>query len=184
MLPPDYPRPLPMQPGTYLNLRRRMARVSLASLARNLACLERFTGQVTPEALRRLELRLWHAENADGHLEPAQIDMVRNYVRLDPHIYRQLVDLREAMLARQPIEDLPQPMVCTSCACSFHDPCKHSNGLACAWTAEEPLRCTACATTDHALDRDSVFDPSGPLVIFAAAAGRAFGHEEAPGGPN
>ena len=162
--------PLPMLPGTYLALRRRMARLDYSSLARSLVCLERFTGRTSAAAMTRLELRLWNAENMGEHLSRAQIEMVRNYVRLDPEIYLQLVDLREMTLRGESLEGKAIPQVCSSCACSFFDPCQHTDGQACAWSTLEPLRCTCCAAMDHDFGDSPRPDPARPLIQMADAA--------------
>jgi hypothetical protein len=106
-----------MLPGEYLQKRRLMAGYSLRSLASDLLTL---TGFGTPRQVadqRRLQLTLASAEAGTIYHPPARIDLISNFVPLDPQIYFRLVEIDESGVP------LSVPGLCPNCACSFQDPC-------------------------------------------------------------
>lgn len=128
-----------MLPGTYLEKRRLMAGYSLSSLARELLMLTgfgsgRMGGARLESDFRRLRLTLISAEQGSIPHSPERIELIRNFVPLDPEIYFRLLshDRREVRL-------------CPNCACSFHDPCllPAAPGV--------PLGTSVCQPTDGAL---------------------------------
>lgn len=139
-----------MSPGTYLERRRVMAGYSNASLARELIALTGFGTQRTLDDLRRLQLTLIAAEQDTLHHSADRIDLIRNFVPLDPAVYFRLIELhREA-------PGLTIHGVCRVCACSFHDPCTlpvdPAAGLGtstCCWV--EADLCSACSDAARTL---------------------------------
>lgn len=134
-----------MLPGTYLEKRRLMAGYSLSSLARELLMLTgfgsgRMGGARLESDFRRLRLTLISAEQGSIPHSPERIELIRNFVPLDPDVYFRLLshDRREVRL-------------CPNCACSFHDPCllPAAHGAPLGTSVCQPTEgalCSACAT--------------------------------------
>lgn len=150
-----------MPPGTYLEKRRVMAGYSLAGLARKLLTLTGFGAAQTTSDFHRLQLTLLAAEDGSLHHSAERIDLIRNFVPLDPAVYFRLIDLDRDM------PGLAVQGVCRVCACTFHDPCSvpvdPAAGLGpstCCWV--EPNLCSACA--DAARNRTSRVPPARPTI--------------------
>lgn len=133
-----------MSPGTYLERRRVMAGYSIAALARELLTLTGFGTFRAESDFRRLQASLMAAEEGTLHHSPERIDLIRNFVPLDPSVYSRLILLEREM------PGVTIHGICKVCACSFHDPCTvpvvPAAGLGastCCW-AEANL-CSACA---------------------------------------
>lgn len=133
-----------MAPGKYLERRRVMAGHSVASLARDLIALTGFGTQRTLGDLYRLQLTLIAAEEGTLHHSVERVDLIRNFVPLDPTVYFRLIERDRDM------PGLAVLGVCRVCACTFHDPCSvpvdPAAGLGastCCWA--EPDLCSACA---------------------------------------
>lgn len=176
-----------MSPGTYLEKRRVMAGYSLAGLARELLTLTGFGAARTTSDFHRLQLTLLAAEDGSLHHSAERIDLIRNFVPLDPAVYFRLIDLDRDM------PGLAVQGVCRVCACTFHDPCSvpvdPAAGLGpstCCWV--EPNLCSACA--DAARNRITRVPPAQPPMSPIAQQLRDLGermrrfnqtHTETPG---
>lgn len=148
-------------PGTYLERRRVMAGHSTASLARDLIALSGFGTRRTLDDLYRLQLTLIAAEEGTLHHSAERIDLIRNFVPLDPTVYFRLIELQDAM------PGISDRGICRVCACSFHDPCAvpvdPAAGLGastCCWV--EPDLCSACA--DATRNRIARVPPAPPIA--------------------
>lgn len=132
-----------MTPGTYLQKRRQVAGVTLHEAALILGTPAHSTRPPAPRIRRALRRRLQQVEASADFLCNREAGLLRSAFPFAVDIYQQLVDLH---LAPDDI-DLPRPVVCRSCACSWFDPCLDPDGrkAPCAWTADPEL-CTACAS--------------------------------------
>lgn len=152
-----------MTPGTYLEKRRTMAGYSLTGLARELLMLTGFGTSRAESDFRRLRLTLIGAEQGAHHHSPERIDLIRNFVPLDRHVYFELVDRAEQGLTHRVAG------ICRNCACSFHDPCHVRCGPAgplgtstCAWVTSD--LCSACAgVIERAPHPDTLCTPAPPI---------------------
>lgn len=139
-----------MLPGTYLEKRRLMAGYSLSSLSRELLMLTgfgsgRMGGTRLESDFRRLRLMLISAEQGSIPHSRERIELIRNFVPLDPEIYFRLLS-----------HDRREMRLCPNCGCSFHDPCLLQVapgaplGISVCQPTEgaHPFRglCSACAT--------------------------------------
>lgn len=136
-----------------------MAGYSIAGLARELLELTGFGAAQATSDFHRLQLTLVAAEDGSLHHSPERIDLIRNFVRLDPAVYFRLIDLDQQM------PGLTIHGVCRVCACTFHDPCSvpvdPAAGLGastCCWV--EPNLCSACS--DAARSRAPRVPPARP----------------------
>lgn len=150
-----------MTPGKYLQLRRVMAGYSVAGLARELLDLTGFGTARTTSDLHRLHATLIAAEDGSLHHSAERIDLIRNFVPLDPTVYFRLIELDRDM------PGLSIHGVCRVCACTFHDACSvPADPLAglgattCCWV--EANLCSACA--DAARNRTSRVPPARPTI--------------------
>jgi hypothetical protein len=133
-----------MLPGTYLEKRRLMAGYSLTGLARELLMLTGFGHSRAESDFLRLRLTLISAEQGALHHSADRIDLIRNFVPLDKHVYFELVALADQGIARR------IPGLCQICACSFWDRCELAVDPAAPLGAstcsfERPTVCSACA---------------------------------------
>jgi hypothetical protein len=150
-----------MAPGTYLEKRRVMAGYSIAGLARELLTVSSFGAAQSASDFHRLQLTLLAAEDGSLHHSPERIDLIRNFVRLDPSVYFRLIDLDFQM------PGLKVHGVCRVCACTFHDPCSvpvdPAAGLGastCCWV--EANLCSACA--DATRNQSTCAPPASPVA--------------------
>lgn len=134
-----------MNPGTYLQKRREAAGLSLDQVARSLSALPWAIRAPREDEIARLVEKLRAVEAGAEHFTALQVALVRNAFTFDPGIYAQLVDLAAAGRG----SGLPEPQVCRSCACSWHDPCSTDAGP-CAWSARDSGLCTRCAAAGPA----------------------------------
>ncbi|WP_375290886.1 hypothetical protein [Qipengyuania sp.] len=142
-----------MPPGTYLRKRREAAGIRIGEVARQVALM---SFGIRPYQTGQILFELVAAEDDRTTLSPPQTALLQHVFPFDRTIYGQLVDL--ALADPQTLPHLPQPRICTRCACSWNDPCRSTIGtsdgsffiLPCAWTSgpeidgKEPL-CSACA---------------------------------------
>ena len=146
-----------MLPGTYLQKRRVMAAYSIRSLARDLVVADHFGQRMSFRDNVRLELHLLAAEAGDIFLSARQAETLASFVRLDPVIYRDLVDVAEGRSHH------PAFRVCKSCACSDELPChvpfSGLPGAACNWATTD--LCSCCAELASS-------SPSGPVPLARA----------------
>lgn len=150
-----------MAPGTYLQKRRVMAGYSIAGLARELLTLTGFGAARSTNDFHRLQLSLIAAEDGSLHHSAERIDLIRNFVPLDPAVYFRLIELDRDM------PGLTIHGVCRVCACTFHDPCSvpvdPAAGLGastCCWV--ETNLCSACA--DATRNRITRVPPAPPIA--------------------
>jgi hypothetical protein len=151
-----------MAPGTYLEKRRVMAGYSIAGLARELLALTGFGAGRAASDFHRLQLTLIAAEDGSLHHSAERIDVIRNFVPLDPAVYFRLIAIDRDM------PGLNVHGVCRVCACTFHDPCSvpvdPAAGLGastCCWV--EANLCSACA--DAARKQPPQVAPAAHLTI-------------------
>jgi len=123
--------PASLAAGAYLRKRREAARLTIADVATII------TGLLEDDA-RTIDLMLVldRVESGDSPCPPELLDNLGHAIRFVPEIYA-------ALLAGTGV-----PPICRDCACSWTDPCVHSDGEACAWA--QPDLCTACAVTSGA----------------------------------
>jgi hypothetical protein len=149
-----------MLPGQYLEKRRLMAGYSLTGLARELLMLTGFGRSRAESDFRRLRMTLISAEQGSLHHTPDRIDLIRNFVPLDPAVYLRLVELDQS---GAPIE---VEGICRNCGCSFHDPCTvpvetfaRLGQSTCCWAARN--LCSACAGVIERAPHADTLSPIG-----------------------
>ena len=137
-----------MSPGTYLQKRRIAAHLGVLQTAATLAAAPWAIIQSRSSAIPKLAQRLNNVEADRQFFSRNQLETLRDVFAFDPEIYLQLVDLHAA----GPGCGLPEPQICSCCACSWHDPCLSPATLGhsamiqpCAWSDTTPNMCTACA---------------------------------------
>jgi len=135
---PPAPTFAPLSPGTYLRKRREAARLGQLQAGASMAAMPWSVGRRSAQERARCAARLAAAERDDMPFSRPEADQLRNIFAFDVEIYFQLLELHFA----GPGSGLPQPQVCRSCACSWHDACETASGP-CAWT-EDPELCSAC----------------------------------------
>lgn len=138
------PAPPPvMRPGAYIQMRRLSAGFTIEEVALALA---QFGADTRPEAVRdglALTARAVRAVEQDLAVPDGRLlARLGNLFRFDLRVYDEL-----AAILVDPHADLPRPMVCRGCGCSWHDACSRPGYDACAWAdtpdGEAPL-CTHC----------------------------------------
>jgi len=117
--------------GAYLRKRREAARLTIRDVAKVITGLPDGDAGTTD-----LMLVLDLVEGGNLPCPPELLDNLGHAIRFVPEIYA-------ALLAGTGV-----PPICRDCACSWTDPCVHSDGEACAWA--QPDLCTACAVTSGA----------------------------------
>ena len=147
-----------MTPGAYLQKRRVLAGYSIRSLERELAMIDGFGRASTYRDGLRVQLRLLSAESSEIYLDPRELEFLAPIIRLDPAIYRDLVDVAEG---RSPA---PAHRLCSNCGCSELLPCREPGsgvpGRACGWANEDT--CTCCV---NPVRRNTDPDPVSVLIV-------------------
>lgn len=151
--PPDLPPPA-MRPGAYLQLRRMAAGLTIDEVAAMIAyrAPDGPGGPSSPTApvLAGVAHALRLVEAAERGLIPAVVLRLSGAFPFDRAVYDQLV-----LLAADPASDLPRPMICGGCGCTWFDPCDHPTQGLCAWAETPPGApplCTICLLTGPAND--------------------------------
>lgn len=107
-----------MTPGKYLERRRAIAGLSLPALARNLMTVTGYGRRPGWSEFQMIQQMLSSAEQGYRQHSAHTLDLIRNFVPLDPDVYGRLILLDRFG------EEMQAPQLCKVCACSFHDPCQ------------------------------------------------------------
>lgn len=140
-LPDHLPDPV-MSPGTYLRLRRLAAGLT-PDMAARLSLRGAVTATPGAVATRREAITDFEAGRGN-HLHHAALamDLARAF-RFDQRVLDVLTEH-----ALDPASELPVPLICTSCGCSWEDPCHNSDFGPCSWRpgSDQPgqVRCCYC----------------------------------------
>ncbi|MFC0683064.1 RodZ family helix-turn-helix domain-containing protein [Novosphingobium clariflavum] len=132
---------MPMSPGTYLRKRREAAGLDMVEVAAALIVIGDRVRTITSADLLKLEERLFAAEADEPCLRVEQARLLRQVMVFDLEVYELLL-LHHHF---DPASGLPEPQICRSCGCTWHDACPGS----CGWVAGDPTLCTGCLGDDH-----------------------------------
>lgn len=137
-----------LTPGTYLRKRREAAGITIEQAAALVAGMPWSVRQPDQGAVAYLTDHLRTVEADANNLTYGSACVLRNAFRFNVEVYSNLL----LHFYDQAATDIPAPLVCRECACSWHDACE-VEGQPCAW-AEADIEtatglCTACAAADR-----------------------------------
>jgi len=142
--PPPPEAPPAMLPGVYLAKRREAAGVPLDVAARALGLVYgNPSASASGAADYRNQLQLLERDELATLGKDATADLLAalpRVFRFDPNVWL-------ALLAARTNPDLPVPLICRNCACTWNDACSDSGGETCGWVntaVGEPALCTMC----------------------------------------